>query len=49
MATTLEDLDDTVSQINELATELKSGVFPNGKPDWMPQVQWDGIWDSTVW
>ncbi len=40
---TLEDLDHTVSQINQLAKELKERLYPNGKPDWMSQENWDNI------
>jgi len=40
---TLESLDTIVSQINQLAKSLFRQTYPNGKPDWMPQVDWDNI------
>lgn len=40
---TMEDLDKTVSQINHLAEKLRNLLYPNGKPDWMPQKDWDNI------
>ena len=38
---TIEELDDLVTTAMKLARELKSLVFPNGKPDWMTDKQWD--------
>lgn len=43
MSVTIEDLDNTVSQIKVLADKLRCGLYPKGKPDWMPQEDWDKI------
>ncbi len=46
---TLQDLDETVSQIKQLADEIRKRMYPNGKPDWMPQKMWDDIsWKKTL-
>ncbi len=39
----LKDLQDIAGQISNLATELRSKLYPNGKPDWMSQKDWDNI------
>lgn len=40
---TLEELNDTFSQIRQLVEELRNKLYPNGKPDWMSQSDWDNI------
>ncbi len=40
---TLEDLDKTVNELMELTEELRRRLYPNDKPNWMPQEQWNEI------
>ncbi len=44
---TLADLDDLMGEVNQLVQELIIRLYPNGKPDWMPQEDWDNINGKT--